>query len=454
MVHAEEPKTPAPAGHTGPARPNFALVGDYSSTRRSFQEALISLAIMLLLIGVLLQFWIYNRAGVWAQDREHLGDYLWVAIAVAVALCLLALYRWHTLRKELEWRQRVDEELLLLREAVETMTIGLTITNADGRIRYVNPAEAQMHGFTQEELIGGDVRTFAPPDRAGTIRSAERPHSGRWSRESLNLHRDGSVFPVHLMSNVVLDPHGQPIGTVTSCEDISERKRAEDRLRESGQRLRGLAQHLEVVREEERSRIAQEIHDNLGASLTVLKLDLSMIEQRVSESAPDLLPRIHRMLESIDGTVDTVRSLARNLRPFLLDDVGLIAAIEWHVQEVDSRTGVHCRARLPEEELVLGEEERKVLFRAFQEAVTNALRHAAAKTVEVSLEEGSDGLVLVIRDDGVGIDPGWLDKPKGFGLMALRERVLGIGGHLEVVGGEDRGTVVRVALPRRPVGAE
>ncbi len=432
-----------------------SILGDTSDgqrlTRRSFQEALISLAIMLLLVGFLLQFLIYAQMGVWLDENPRLGQLLGVSLAVAVALSVLLLSRWRTMRRDMVRRSRVHEQLQLLKEAVETMEIGITISDTTQTIKYVNQAEASMHGYEADELLGRKARVLAPRDLWRGISVEEMKEMRRSRRESVNVRKDGLEFPVQLISNVVFGPDGEPIGVVTSCEDISDRKRAEDELRDSRQRLRALAQHLEVVREKERARIAHEIHNDVGAALTVLKINLAVIEEHLARESSDQIERVHRMLESIDGMIDLIRSISRRLRPFLLDDVGVNAAIEWHVQDVEKRTGLLFHLSLPAEELALSEEVRETLFRVFQEATTNSLRHARSQQLWVELLHDDDHVQLTIRDDGVGITDGEMSNPSGFGLLGLRERVELVRGEMDISGTPGEGTMVRVRVPFRPV---
>lgn len=422
-------------------------------TRRSFQEALISLVVMLLLVGFLLQFWIYSEMGVWIQDRGRLGNFLGVAFAVALALCLLLLYRWRMLRRDLEWRQEMDDKLQVLKQAVETMEIGITITDNSGCIQYVNQAEAKMHGYEVDELIGKEARIFAPRELWRPMSLEELRALKRSQRESINVRADGSTFPAHLISNVVLGRDGEPFGLVTSCEDITERKRWEDELWESRKRLRELAHHEEEVREKERQRIANEIHNDIGAALTVLKLDLTILEQRLARDGFEDVERIHSMLESIDATIDMVRSVSRKLRPFLLDDVGLNAAIEWQIEEVEQRTGIRCSLTLPDEELDLPDEVKRGLYRVFQEAVTNCLRHAAASQLWVGLDCTDGQISMLVRDNGVGIRDEQVNTPTAFGLFAIRERIKLLGGEVTIQGIDGSGTILRATVPLQPVEA-
>ena len=416
-------------------------------TRRSFHEALISLAIMMLLLGFLLQFLIYTQMGLWLDDNARIGPLLTVALGGSVALSLLLLNRWRTMRREMERRVRVQEQLQLLKAAVETMEIGITITDTAQTIKYVNLAEAAMHGYEVDELLETQSREMAPRDLWRSMSLEEMRNLRRARRESLNVRRDGTTFPVQLISNVVLGPDGEPIGVVTSCEDITERRRAEDELRDSRQRLRALARHLEVVREKERTRIAHEIHNDVGAALTVLKLHLAVIEAYLARENSEQIERVHRMLKAIDDTIDVIRSISIRLRPFLLDDVGLNAAVDWHVQDLYKRTGVLVQLSHPAEELELAKDVKETLFRVFQEAITNSMRHAGARELWVELVKDGDHAKLTVRDKGPGITEEQIRSSTGFGLLGLKERVELAQGRFEIEGRPGEGTVMTARVP-------
>jgi signal transduction histidine kinase len=221
----------------------------------------------------------------------------------------------------------------------------------------------------------------------------------------------------------------------------------EGRVRERTEQLRALTLRLESLREEERSRIAREVHDELGGALTAIKMDISRLQTAVLRTAPELQPQLQSLLALVDTSVQTVRRIATDLRPALLDDFGLEAAIEWQVQEYERRTGIACEARLAIE-AVLDPATATALFRVLQEALTNVARHAQATRVEVSLSEKAGALVLVVRDNGQGFEPADAARSPSLGLVGMRERVFAIGGSLALESTPGQGSTVRVTLPR------
>lgn len=230
--------------------------------------------------------------------------------------------------------------------------------------------------------------------------------------------------------------------------DVTESKRGEQALRQSGQLLRELSGHVEGVREEERKRIAREVHDELGQALTVLRMDLSMLRLNFGEQNPQLLERVLSMTEGLDRTIQMVRHITSSLRPVALD-LGLVAGLEWLVEEFNHHAGAHCHLRTVDcEEVGLDDGRVTALFRIVQESLANVARHAEASEVEVAVELENDNCVhLDIRDDGKGFDPQEARKPGSFGLIGIRERVLMLNGTVTVDSVAGQGTRVEVRIP-------
>jgi signal transduction histidine kinase len=234
-----------------------------------------------------------------------------------------------------------------------------------------------------------------------------------------------------------------------------ERQEAEQDLRTSREQLRALAAHLLSVREEERKLIAREIHDELGQSLTGFKMDLAWIRHRLQPGDGEidrqpLLDKINEMGTLIDGSANLIRKLCTELRPGILDDLGLVPAVEWQAREFQKRTGIECALKLEVAELNLDPERSTALFRIFQEILTNVARHAAADRVTADLRRTGDELILEVRDNGKGIEPARLSGEKSLGLLGMRERALLFGGQVFIEGKKGRGTTVTVTIPMLP----
>jgi signal transduction histidine kinase len=233
-------------------------------------------------------------------------------------------------------------------------------------------------------------------------------------------------------------------------EQRRETQRAQEKLLRSHDQLRALTGHLQFVREEERTRIAREVHDELGQALTGLKIDLSWITGKLSDRA--LKAKAKAMTAQVDETIHTVRRIATELRPGVLDSLGLAAAIEWQTLDFQERTGIKCDVKIEVKQAILDHEFSTVCFRIFQETLTNIIRHAKATLVEVRLSEVDRELILTVRDNGRGISEKEIIHARSIGLIGMRERVAQVGGEVFFFGLPSQGTTVtmRAPLPHSP----
>jgi signal transduction histidine kinase len=229
--------------------------------------------------------------------------------------------------------------------------------------------------------------------------------------------------------------------------EIAERKTAEDRLRDSEVKLRALAARLLSIREEERARIAREIHDELGQVLTGLKMDVMWLGKQLDNDQQPLLARIDTMRTLIDSTVQVVRRISTGMRPEILDDMGLVAAIGWQAKEFQKRLGIRCRVELPVQQAHLGSELSTAVFRIFQEILTNIARHAKASSVSVQLDISRFRLTLNVKDDGTGLDENAVHARESLGLLGMRERAQLFGGQVSFHSASGQGTTVTVSIP-------
>lgn len=229
--------------------------------------------------------------------------------------------------------------------------------------------------------------------------------------------------------------------------DISDRKKVEQDLEESYASIRNLSDHLQNIREEERTHIAREIHDELGQQLTVIKMDLSWINKKIGIENDPVNSRMKELLVMLDETVKSVRRISTDLRPSLLDDLGLEAAIEWHLSEFEKRFNVKTQFKQEDEEIILSEHIKIGLFRILQESLTNVARHANAKKVLVTLSWEKDSVVLSVVDNGVGINSQNVVGKKTLGILGMKERAEMMGGKYEINGNPGKGTSVIVSIP-------
>ena len=211
--------------------------------------------------------------------------------------------------------------------------------------------------------------------------------------------------------------------------------------------MRALATHLQAVREEEWTRISREIHDELGQLLTGIKMDMVWIAGRLPAGLSELQERAQAACHLIDATVESVREITARLRPEVLDQLGLAAAIDWQAGDFQRRSGIRCNVSLPPQAPALDRERSTAAFRIFQELLTNIVRHAAATRIDVAVKAAPDGLLLTVEDNGRGIEAEALDNPKSLGLIGMRERVLPFGGRIDFAGEPGKGTRVQVKIP-------
>lgn len=310
-------------------------------------------------------------------------------------------------------------------------------------------------------IYGRDPRTFTatfegvleavhPDDRerARAVITAALESGQPFELDHRIVRPDGGARALHVRGEVSVDAAGQAVAITGIGHDVTEYRRIEAEVRESRELLRQLSGRLEAAREEERTRIAREIHDELGGALTGLKMDLARLANHADTLAPEAVRASAREISAqVDSTVKTVRRIATDLRPGILDDFGLAAAIEWQLQEFEQRAGIECVFEGGADDLPLRPEAATALFRIFQETLTNVARHAQARLVEVRLEAAPDGLVLEVQDNGRGIAPHEIEGSHSLGLLGMRERVRMLSGTLDIEGQPGQGTRVRVRVP-------
>lgn len=326
------------------------------------------------------------------------------------------------------------------------------------RVVLFNAAAERMFGRAAAEALGQPLDRFIPV----RLRAAHRAHvrafgsTGVTSRamgelgDLTAIRADGREFPIEAsISQTELG--GAKLFTVI-LRDTTTRKEVEEALSRSEGQLRALAARLQQVREEEAIRIARELHDQLGRCLTTIKMDLTLIEQMVSgqltaETIRSIPEKTQLMMGTIDETVHVVRRISTELRPGILDDLGVAPAIEWQAKDFQRRSGVSCILSVPEEDVDVSREQSTAVFRIFQEILTNVARHSKAGKVWVHLDVQDGMLVLEVEDDGVGISPESLGHSQSLGLLGMRERAAIFGGHVEIAGIPGKGTTVVVRMP-------
>lgn len=341
------------------------------------------------------------------------------------------------LDEPIEWNDSVDKDALL--EHVfhhQRMTI-------------VNEAYARQYRVSLEELIGRTPAEFFAHDiDAGKAGWRAMFDAGHLHTETDERRMDGTPVRIEGHYLCVYDDRGRITGHLGIQRDITDRHRTAAEIAASREQLRALAARLETIREEERTRIARELHDELGQALTGLKLDLAWIDRRLSRhTQAELVTRSANLLARLDEVMVSVRRIITELRPSVLDQLGLAEAVEWQAQEFAARTGLDvdlvldCTAPSPTGSVA------SAVFRMLQETLTNVAKHAGATRVRVVLRIEHDSLSLEVSDNGRGITPEELRGAHSLGLLGLRERALACGGSITIQGRAGSGTTVALHLP-------
>jgi PAS domain S-box-containing protein len=368
-------------------------------------------------------------------------------------------------------RKQVEEALQkresLLQKIFDILPVGLWFADKDGKLLRGNSAGVKIWG-AEPKVAPAEYSVF----KARRLPSGEEIAPEDWALvhtvrervtvvdEMLEIDTfDGKKKVILNYTAPVLDDQGALQGAIVVNLDITSRKQTEEELRTSRLQLRALAMRLQQIREEERIMIAREIHDEMGGGLTGLKMDLSWLLRKMGDADPGearvaLMDKIHTSNALIDQMIHVVRRISADLRPSVLDDLGLVAALSWQAQEFTSRTEIQCEFVTSLDYVNLDDETATGVFRVFQEALTNVMRHSGATKVAVVLQEGErslfggESLVLEIRDNGRGITEEEILNPESLGLLGMKERVLAFGGELSIRGDPDGGTTLILKIPR------
>jgi PAS domain S-box-containing protein len=330
---------------------------------------------------------------------------------------------------------------------------GVYRVSVEGQYLDCNEAFATMFGFDSpaEIMAAGPLSLYPDPLCREQLLTDLRKQNRLTDYEMHLQRKDGQEIWGLANLTLLKGENGAPDVFEGIILDITKRKQDEAKLAESREQLRALSARLSAIREEERAAIAREIHDSLGQMLTGLKLDVSWLNKRLNglhtENAPVLVQKTESMADLLDNTIQTVRDLATQLRPGVLDTLGLTAAIEWQVQDFQARTNIECEVWLCPEPKEMPKEKATALFRILQEILTNIIRHAEATRIVIHLLPADGALLLSVADNGRGITTGNLRDAKSLGLLGMRERALMIGGEVQFEGAPDRGTTVTVKVP-------
>ncbi len=342
---------------------------------------------------------------------------------------------------------------------VESAMDAIITVDESQRIVLFNAAAEKVFRYPRSSVLGQTLEMLMP----ARLRDTHHGHIRRFGTTGVTSRRmgdqtvlvgqraGGEEFPIEASISQHSE-NGRKLFTVI-LRDVTERVRADAELRRSRDELREFATVASSVREQEKSRVARELHDELAQALTALKMDVNWLKERLPDAQPPVLSKLESMQTMLDTTVKATRRISSDLRPLMLDDLGLIPAAEWLVNNFIQRTGIQCGFTVDPPDLELQDPHATAIFRILQESLANVARHAHASRVDVTLDGGDGELTLRVRDDGCGFAAGDPRKPNSFGLVGLRERAYLLDGDITVDTAPGKGALIEVRIPLRPTGA-
>jgi PAS domain S-box-containing protein len=350
-------------------------------------------------------------------------------------------------------QQQVRSEARLRGILDSAMDAIITVDEYQHIVLFNTAAEA-VFGCPRDEAIGAPLTWFIPErfraahgehlKRFGEAGTSSR-RMGPAQRIVMGLRRNGEEFPIEASISQI-NEGGEKFYTVI-LRDVTERVRAEDALRRYREELNEFAAAAQSIREQEKSRVARELHDELAQALTALKMDVTWLTERLPAGQDMLAQKLDKMQVILDGSVTATRRIAADLRPLILDDLGLVPAAEWLVQNFRERNGIDCELMIADDELNLPDPYATTVFRILQESLANIAKHARASLVEITICREDGEAKLAVRDNGRGFVTTDPRKPDAYGLMGLRERAYLVGGEVLIDSAPGRGTAINVRLP-------
>ena len=309
-----------------------------------------------------------------------------------------------------------------------------------------NESALIQYGYTREEFLQLNATMLRPEEDRERFKEYTNTnfrgihYAGIWRHQK----KDQTIIYVNIVTHDTWY-QGKPVRLILANE-VTEQYLAEERLKESYSSIKRLTEHLNAVREQERLHMAREIHDELGQLLTVMKMDVSWLNRKLEQPPGPIQDKLNDLLKMLDNTVKTVRRISSELRPSLIDDLGLVAAMEWHIEEFSKRSGIDCVTDFPKTEMLIPDSIKISIYRILQESLTNVGRHSQAKNVHIRLQNAGNQLILKIEDNGVGFDES-KRKKKTLGLIGARERAESQGGTYRIESMPGQGTTVTVEIP-------
>ncbi len=324
------------------------------------------------------------------------------------------------------------------------------VIDMQGKIIFWSRGAETMLGYTKAEAVGNishELLHTEFPQPLAEIRD-ELLRVGHWEGDLVKIAKNGTRIVVSGRWALQWGKRDQAPRILEINSDITERKRSEESLVLQREQLRALAERLQLVREEDRKQVARDLHDQIGQILTAIKLDMTWMTRHLPESAVEVLARLKESILLIGEGVKDVRAICSGLRPGVLDDLGLAAAIEWQANDFAARNGIPCVVSVPPVDLHLDGDRATATFRIFQECLTNIIRHAQAKSVRIALYQQEESILLIVEDDGIGFhELGFSNVFGSLGLLGMKERAQFCGGNVEISSSPGNGTTVTVRVP-------
>lgn len=375
------------------------------------------------------------------QRRD--GSHIWVSLHAAMIEGGFSLaYCWDITR------QKQAEEIMRWYELLSgnSRDIILFMERDTGNIIEANEAAERAYGYSREELLKLTITDLCAEECVESIACLMAKGDEQGSLfEAIHRRNDGSIFPVEVSTRTA-ETNGSPT-LINIVRDITERKRMEAEILQSREELRSLAGHLSAIREDEKAKIARELHDELGQSLTVVSYDLHWVRKKLRKDQGTLAEKIDAVAATTKGTIETIKRIQGELRPSILDNLGLCETMDWQARQFTERTHIPVAFDW-DHDTVIDSKVAVALYRIFQEALTNVARHSGATEIWVELAQDDNEVRLSISDDGRGIGKDELRKPLSFGLLGMKERVEAFSGSLIVQGTPGKGTTLKVRIPR------
>ncbi|MBK9097192.1 MAG: PAS domain S-box protein [bacterium] len=351
-------------------------------------------------------------------------------------------------KSEIELRESEAKFKMLFNNANDAVFVTqLSNEKSYGDFIEVNQVACKRLGYSKEEFLQLSPSAIVSQKSISDFntKTEQLLKESHVIYDTVHRAKDKKLIPVEVNSHLFY--YNDKPTVLSIARDITERKQAEEKLKRTSKLLRELATHLQSVREEERTMIAQEIHDELGQVLTALKIYIALLANKLDKNQEPLKEKINSLSELIDASVESVQKISSKLRPGILDELGLAAAIEWQTEEFEKMTSIKCSLVLPKEEIILEKNKSTAIFRILQEALTNIARHSRATKAAISLLNHQSNISLEILDNGIGITQEQIKDFKSLGIHGMEERALVFGGEVSVEGIAGKGTTVKVVIP-------